>query len=233
VTVAHGGEVRTGAKVEAVRPTEGGVEVRLTGDTIVRARCAVLAVAPAAACELLDLPSNAPLARWAAGSVPVKAACLDVALDRLPRPERRFALGLDRPLYYSVHSAAARLAADGIAVIHIMKYLGRDHDPADAEPELEGFLDQLQPGWRDHVVARRLLPGMTVAHGLPRADQGGEAGRPDVVAAERPAVFLAGDWVGPEGLLADASAASARAAAQHALAALQRPTRRRPAHVAS
>ena len=31
---------------------------------------------------------------------------------------------------------------------------------------------------------------------------------------EQPNVFLAGDWVGPEGMLADAAAASARSSAQ-------------------
>ena len=38
-------------------------------------------------------------------------------------------------------------------------------------------------------------------------------GRPAVAVRERPGLFVAGDWVGPEGLLADAALASARSAA--------------------
>src|SRR5262249_4038759 len=53
---------------------------------------------------------------------------------------------------------------------HVMKYLG-EGPPVPAgvvERELESFLEQLQPGWQAHVVAGRFLPGMTVAHALPR-----------------------------------------------------------------
>ena len=60
-----------------------------------------------------------------------------------------------------------------------------------------------------HVVARRFLPGLTVAHAF-RAPR--TADLPVGRACEldgSPNVFLAGDWVGSEGMLADASAASA------------------------
>jgi phytoene dehydrogenase-like protein len=195
----------------------------------------VLAVAPRTACDLLGLPEEAPLARWAAAQFPVRAACLDVALHRLLRPEVRFALGLDRPLYFSVHSAAARLAPDGVAVAHVMKYLGPGPEtPAPkVGQELEAFLEQVQPGWREHTRTQRLLPGMTVAHALPQADEGGLAGRPGVALAERPNLFLAGDWVGSEGMLADASAASAALAARRVLAVLDRAPVWRPVHAES
>src|SRR5262249_60154914 len=119
-------------------------------------------------------------------------------------PTHRFALGLDRPTYYSVPSATARLAPDGVAVVHVMKYLGSGLGaPAqEVEAELESVLDRLQPGWRGLVVARRFLPGMLVAPALPRADEGGLAGRPDVADAGPEGVFLARDWVGPHGPLA-------------------------------
>ena len=136
--------------------------------------------------------------------------------------ERRFALGLDEPHYYSVHSTTARLAPDGVVVLHAMRYLGTGATPAKAvEAELESLLDRMQPGWRAHVVARRFLPGLTVSHSQPRAADGGLAGRPGAVVNGRPGVFLAGDWVGDRGMLADAAAASARAAAQAALASLR------------
>jgi hypothetical protein len=43
----------------------------------------------------------------------VRAACLDVALGAVPCPRNRFVMGLDAPLYYSLHSAVARLAPEG------------------------------------------------------------------------------------------------------------------------
>ena len=82
-------------------------------------------------------------------------------------------------------------------------------------------------------MARRFLPGMTVAHGLPRAQEDGLSGRPAVAVPERPNVFLAGDWVGASGMLADASAASAAEAAKCVLAVLGRTpaVERRALHV--
>jgi phytoene dehydrogenase-like protein len=125
-------------------------------------------------------------------------------------------------MYFSVHSASARLAPEGVAVLHVMKYLGasRESPAEEVEAALEGFLESLQPGWRALVVGRQFLPGMTVSHSLPRADDAGLAGRPGVDAEDQPGVFLAGDWVGPEGMLADASAASARSAARSVVEAL-------------
>jgi phytoene dehydrogenase-like protein len=223
--LSRGAEVRVGARASAVRRTEGGVRVYLADGEVLSARTVILAVGPRVACALLGLPPDAPLARWAAGGRLVRAACLDVALTRLPRPAQRFALGLDAPLYFSVHSAAARLAPEGVAVLHAMRYLGQGQDaPRAVERELEGLLDRVQPGWRAHLLARRFLPGMTVAHALPRADEGGLAGRPDVAVAGLPGVFVAGDWVGGRGMLADAAAASAEEAARCALTLLERPT---------
>ena len=57
---------------------------------------------------------------------PVRVATLDVALRSLPKPRRTVAFGVDAPLYFSVHSALARLAPDGGAVIHATKYLRPD-----------------------------------------------------------------------------------------------------------
>jgi hypothetical protein len=67
-------------------------------------------------------------------------------------------------------------------------------------------------------VEQRYLHLMTVAHGTPQAATGGLAGRPPVSVTGRPGLFVAGDWVGPTGLLADAAVASGRAAAQQAVA---------------
>jgi phytoene dehydrogenase-like protein len=231
----NGAEVRTGARVASVRSEGNAVAVGLVGGEVLHGRSAVLAVPPGAVGELLDLPAGNSLARRLVECRPVRAACLDLALSRLPRPGDRFALGLDKPLYYSVHSAAAKLAPKGVALVQLMKYLGDEDSPAEvAERDMEALLDRLQPGWREHVIVRRFLPGMTVTGDLPRADEGGLAGRPGVSVPERPDVFLAGDWVGSEGHLADASAASAEEAARRVLAGLAAPgarPERSPAHV--
>jgi hypothetical protein len=47
-----------------------------------------------------------------------------------------------------------------------------------------------------------------VSHALATADGGGIAGRPDGRVQDLDNVFLAGDWIGPTGQLADASVSS-------------------------
>ncbi len=154
--------------------------------------------------------------------VPITASCLDLALSRLPRPKATFALGIDRPVYFSVHSINAQLAPKGGALVHVMKYR---HSPGDlrdmeiegpgkataaggeTERELESVLDEVQPGWRKVVVHRRYLPSMTVSHSLYIPQAVRPSPRSPVAG-----LYLAGDWVGQTGMLSDAALASARAA---------------------
>jgi phytoene dehydrogenase-like protein len=221
----HGAKFQPHAQATAIKCHDSLVTVELGDGSSLVARQAILAVGPQTACSLLGLPESHPLARWTAASRPIRAACLDLALDRLPRPQQRFALDLDDALYFSVHSAAARLGPEGVAVVHVMKYLQSEanESPESYQAELEALLDRVQPGWRSHVITQRYLPSMTVAFDFPRASDGGLSGRPRAEVADCPGVLLAGDWVGPEGQLADASAASAERAAQLALAALGTP----------
>jgi phytoene dehydrogenase-like protein len=117
-------------------------------------------------------------------------------------------------LYFSVHSAVARLAPEGGALVHTIHYLGNDgRAPAAVESELEALVDRAQPGWRDEVVERRFVPDLVVSNALVLASENGLAGRPGAAVPERPGFFVAGDWVGPQGQLSDASLGSARAAA--------------------
>jgi phytoene dehydrogenase-like protein len=209
--------IETAAKVEAVtREAAGAVEgVRLAGGRALRASIVVIASSPSAAVAMVEGGELTSLARWADEAIPVRAACFDLALNRLPRPNNTFALGIDCPLYFSVHSATARLAPEGCALIQAAKYLSPDHSDSveSIERELEALVDLVQPGWREAVAYRRFLPDMTVANAIPLATREGTRGRPNPRVNDVPGLFVVGDWVGDEGMLVDAALSSARQAA--------------------
>jgi len=213
--------IRQESPVAGVRRTDDGLAVDVSRKETLSATSVVLAIGPEQVGELLDLPDDHRLRRWTEAARPVRAACLDVALSQLPQPHHRFALGLDGPYYVSVHSAAAKLAPEGVAVVHVMKYLSPDESTDGVEQDIEQYFDRVQPGWRSHVLKRRTLPNTLVAPDVPQAAAGGLAGRPAVNVAGIPGVFVAGDWGGGEGQLADASAASADEAARRALQFLE------------
>ncbi len=227
---------------DAVRAVElGGLEQEVRSDTVSVALpdvtpesikgtrlpvdTVLLAVDPLTASQLV----GDRFARGWSQLKPVTIASLDVALSRLPQPKPTLAIGIDKPLYFSVHSAHAQLTPRGGALIHVAKYqsepgaAGRDDYDREVlrlnaaarsdELELEALLDEVQPGWRDVLVHRRFFPALTVANSL------------RMPGVERPSprtpvrgLYIAGDWVGSEGALSDAALASARAAARDILA---------------
>jgi phytoene dehydrogenase-like protein len=215
------------ARVAAVLHDAAVRGVRLADGTTGSADAVVVAASPAIAAALVPDRAATTLARWAAAAIPVRVASLDVALRRLPNPRARIAFGVDVPLYLSTHSAWARLAPDGGALIHVARYLGAAPaaDSRVVEAELEHLLDLTQPGWRDALVTRRFVPHLTVSNALVTAAQGGTAGRPGPAVPDVPGRYVAGDWVGPEGMLADASLASARRAARLILTTAERQPR--------
>ena len=178
-----------------------------------------LAVSPERASELVDGGQQPALAAWARERLPVRAAVLDLALRGLPEPRRGFVVGIDRPLYFSVHSRAAELAPPGVAAVSLARYLAPGESGGGALDELEAFADGVQPGWRERLLARRFLPALTVSEDLPTAARGGLAGRPGPAVPGVPGLFVAGDWVGPRGFLLDAALASAEQAAEEAAVA--------------
>lgn len=194
--------------------TEGGrTKILLRDGRESVADATILAVGPREASTLA--PKISSLAVEAREALPVRANTLDLALRQLPVGAHDFALGVDSPFYFSVHSGSAKLAPEGGALVHIAKYLPIGEGPAqDAGEELERIADLVMPGWRDEEITRQQLRGMTVSNGLPRFDRP----RPDVVLPDAAGVFIAGDWVGDEGMIADASAASALKAARSAIA---------------
>ena len=216
--VPAGVDVVTDARTIAVEGDGRVTGVATADGREIAASSAILAVSPSEAAALLPDERGARLRDVTRSATPVRVSTLDIGLARMPRKDPWFVLGIDRPLYLSVHSDAAALAPSGGGTIHAMKYLG-DEAPQGAEKELEDLLDLAQPGWRDELVIKRPLSSMTVTHVLPKPG-GGLAGRPAVSVPEMDGLFLAGDWVGPAGWLADAAIVSAACAARNVLAGL-------------
>jgi phytoene dehydrogenase-like protein len=215
---AAGVQIETGKRVQAVDYDPVVRGVRLADGTVYAAPTGIIAAGPAEAAALIK-GERTILHRWAEETVPVTVACLDIALTHLPKSRALIAFGVDQPWYLSVHSAVAKLAPNDGTVIHVAKYLNpHEHtDPKSDEHELETLLDLVQPGWREVLVERRFLPRMVVSHALVTAVAGGLPGRPGPAIPGLRHVYVVGDWVGPEGLLADASLASAKRAAHLAL----------------
>ncbi len=185
------------------------VVVGCDGGSRVIARAAVVALAdPHAAAQLLGRAS------FEVGPA-VEAACLDLGLQA--PPPRGLLLGIDQPLYLSVHSPAARLAPDGRSVVHVARYLAPGERPAvdEARAQLHAHAQLAGVAPLD-IIEERFLHRMTVVGAMATAPLGGLPGRPRVTDSGVPGVFLAGDWVGPVGHLLDASVASAEEAANAA-----------------
>jgi len=198
--------------------------IRLNDGTLIPVGAVIVTVPPKAAAAALGAGGGFRLQRWIHNSTPIRATSLDLGLRTLPRPDRTFALGIDAPLYLSVHSRWADVAPKPAALVHVTKYLFNVPDGHSDEDrrELEQLMDLVQPGWKQQVIHQRFLPHLTVAHALVAARDGGLAGRPAVDEPAIPNVYLAGDWVGDEGMLADAAFASAHRAAQLIIGSRQR-----------
>ena len=218
VTAAKNAGVKIilGEKVTKLKKNDSlGWQVLLSNKTEVSAKIVVIAAGPTDAYNLFDENERPDvLVKVAKESKPIRLVCLDVALSSLPDKDTTFAIGIDQPLYYSVHSKYAKLAPEGGALIHVAKYLGTSiaPKPREDQPELEQFLDFLQPGWREVLVKKRPLPNMVVCNAIVTAADGGLAGRPDTKITED--LYVVGDWVGKEGLLSNASVASAKRASE-------------------
>jgi phytoene dehydrogenase-like protein len=191
-------------RATALKVTEDGDDVRVETDgEPVRARKVIVAVGGPAATSAL-LPNH----RGFDVGPPIEACCLDLGTRHRADPPLVF--GLDRPLYLSTHCPPAQLAPPGHSVVQVAQYLpmGHNESPEADRAELEALAHRA--GIRDEdVVVHRFLRRQTVVGAMPTPDHGGLAGRPPVGVDGYPGVFICGDWVGAEGFLADASAASA------------------------
>jgi phytoene dehydrogenase-like protein len=193
-------ELRPGSPARGLDTGAGTIAVETAADRVTARAVVVAAGAPPAASALL--PSEPG---WDVGP-PVTAACLDAGTRRVPSPG--YVLSADEPLYATTQSPPARQAPPGHALVAAIRYGARS--AAEDRPDLEAFIRRTGITEGD-VVTRRFLARMVVAGGrpLPGSGLGGRPGPADTGVA---GVFVAGDWVGPEGLLADAALASGQAA---------------------
>ena len=212
-----GARIVSGTRVEAVEHSNGRAwGVRLRDGSSVSASTVIIATRPQDASKLVDGGAHPSLLRIVDGLVPARLACLDVALSRLPSPRYPVVQDLDSPRFMTAQSLYSRVAPEGGALIYTFKQLdpANPGDQRENERDLEGLLDAAQPGGREVLVKRQYLPRIEAVGALPTASSGGFAGRPGPEVPGIANLYLAGDWIGPEGFLADASTASARQVAQ-------------------
>ena len=205
------------AGVEAVEVGNGRARsIRLRDGSQVRASAVILATGPRDASKLVAGGEHPALRRVVDELIQARVACLDVALTSLPSPGVPVVQDLDGPRFMTAQSLYSRVAPEGAALVYTFKQLDprQPGDPRKDERDLENLLDAAQPGWREVLVDRQYLPRIEAVGALPTAAGGGFAGRPGPEVPGLENLFLAGDWVGSEGFLVDASVASARSAAR-------------------
>lgn len=217
----QGADIRSGqAAAEVVwgGDRQGVQGVRLQDGTLLEADRVIMAVSPAACARLVPGAERTALRRWKEEARPSMVASLDLCLRKLPVPGRPFVLGIDQPLFFSNHSASAKLTDDGSVVVHVTKYHGLEpRDPRADERAMEQFMDLVQPGWRQELVARQYLPHITVVPDYMHTCRSEVNLGPHVPEIE--GLFAAGDWASHDDeLLADAAAGSAVRAANAILA---------------
>ncbi|HET7454003.1 MAG TPA: FAD-dependent oxidoreductase [Solirubrobacterales bacterium] len=195
--------LRTRAAARDLHREAGGWTVALDEEALHADGLVVAAGEPDDAAKLLG--EKAPARPGPAAELSV----LDLGLRSLPKRTRRFALGIDAPTYLSRHSPPDHRG--GV----LLSLAGYAREPRRA---LEEMADTVQPGWRERLLFDRFLPRMVPVSAIATPASGGLAGRPRVDRGD--GLYLAGDWIGPEGWLVDAAISSGAAAAA---AALSRP----------
>ncbi|WP_043931335.1 phytoene desaturase family protein [Bacillus sp. EB01] len=208
--VITGVQVRTHKTVEQIIPTStDSLKVVLSDGEEILGRNVIYTAGPQELAGILGKGEGA----FFRNMIPVKGATLDIALTKLPRPEKLFAMDIRKPFYMSVHSAYARLSEDkDNSVLHVFKYFHPDEkiDGHKVKEELEQFLEGIQPGWKNYVITSRYMPQITVNHRLPQIGDELQLGSSTT---EIPGLYIAGDWACPDLILADGAASSAKRAA--------------------
>ncbi|MDD9271131.1 phytoene desaturase family protein [Paenibacillus sp. GCM10023248] len=211
--VRAGVHIVSGRDVKEIVQEEGRVRgLKLSDDGYIETAHVISTASPAETYKLVDGAERTILKRWKDEARPAMAACLDLGLRKLPVKGRDIALGLDQPIFFSHHTVNARLSDNGTLVVHLIKYNGPGGgDPQADERLLTEAMSTLHPGWEQEVVARQFLPNITVVHDTLNIARSSRVTGPTVEGVR--GLYVAGDWVTHGEMLADASAASAKRAA--------------------
>jgi phytoene dehydrogenase-like protein len=211
----NGAEIRAAAAATSITgPSAGGgpITVVVDGREIHAGAVVLAAGTPAADAALLGGRPSA----WVHLGPEVEASCLDLGLRR--GLEHPVLFGIDPPIYLVDHAGSATgLAPAGGGLVHVLHYLPLGDDtPADvlrAGLEEHARLAGVDPSAAEE---QRFLLRMTVVAGVPTPVAGGLAGRPAIDSTGVAGVYVAGDWVGSRGWLADAALSSGEAAGRAA-----------------
>jgi phytoene dehydrogenase-like protein len=221
LTATGRARIMTRARALEIEPTSNSFRVHTERESF-EAQDVIIAGTPGMASTLLTpLDAHEP-----PSGPPLRVACLDLGLGRLPKGSAKAAFGTNEPTYVSVHSESAALAPEGQAMVHAALYLGdRTPEPARDRALIEASLERSIPGWRNEVRFERYVPAALAS--CARVDSPvGFAGRPSVtvrsLSNENRGVHRVGDWIGERGLLLDGVLTSAMSAAR----ACDRRTRR-------
>jgi phytoene dehydrogenase-like protein len=201
VATSAGATIRTHQAVAGVGGAPGRWEITLADGEMVGAGAVVVAAGSPSETRRL-LPADPA---WPELGPPVTAACLDLGL-RGAAPSG--VMGLAEPLYLARHCPPGDLAPVGGSVVHVMRYGARQEELDRAEllgfAHLAGIADT-------EIVEQRFIGNIVVNHLLP-SPENGLAGRPPVEVAGVEGVYIAGDWVGPQGWISDAAMTSGQRA---------------------
>ena len=211
--VITGVQVKTHTSVKQMKRTEQDcIKITLSNNEEITSKYVISTIGPLELTNLLETPES--VNPMLSSLTPIKGASLDISLSRLPQPNKLFALDIHEPLYYSVHSTAARLSENGHhSVLHVFKYYHPDDEPihVNVRNELEQFLETLQPGWKDYVVDSRFLPNLIVNQRLPLVGHEQHFNRSET---NIPGLYLAGDWTSPDYILSEGAVFSGKQAAE-------------------
>ncbi|MFC5405495.1 phytoene desaturase family protein [Cohnella soli] len=212
-----GATILTGGGVAEVELDEASVRgVTLNDGTSISARQVVSTLPPKETFRIVPGAEQTALKRWQEDARPAMAACLDIALRKLPVSGRNFAIGLDRPVFFTNNSYAAKLSTNGDTIVHLVKYnIAGDGNPKEDERELERTMTLLHPNWQQEIVARQSLPAMTVCYDFAHIERRDR--KPGPAVPEIRGLYAAGDWASHGEWLLDAAAASARRASTQLL----------------
>jgi phytoene dehydrogenase-like protein len=212
--VQAGVHIVCGKDVKEIVHVDGKVQkLKLADEEYLEISNVISTASPSEIYKLVRDADHTVLKRWKYEARPSIAACLDLGLKKLPLRGRDFAIGLDQPIFFSHHTVHAKLSDDGTMVVHMVKYNGPgESNPKADEQMLIAAMNTLHPGWEREVVARQFLPNMTVVHDHMHIGKSDRLTGPAVQGIR--GLYVAGDWVSHGEMLADASAASAKRAAE-------------------